>query len=239
LPNFGAILGQYILQIYVTPLFFIILKYAKDAFVTKRKYERIQAEKIITELNFLKSQVHPHFLFNTLNNIYVLALKKDNRTSSTVRKLGDMMEYMVDSSDRNLVPIRKEVELIQNYIDLEKLRYGDRLLLQFDYNEEDLDYKIAPLMLLSFVENAFKHGVSGDLENPTVKITLKSSEEYMTFNIYNTKSSIAQRDEKSYKQGIGVSNVKRQLDLIYEKDYNLEIIEETYTYEVRLKIIKK
>ncbi len=239
LTNFGAIFGQYILQIYVTPLFFIILKYAKDAFVTKRKFERIQAEKVITELNFLKSQVHPHFLFNTLNNIYVLALKKDNRTTDTVRKLGDMMEYMVDSSDRKLVPIRKEIELIQNYIDLEKLRYGDRLNLNFDYDESDLDYKIAPLMLLSFVENAFKHGVSGDLENPTVRISLHSSQEYMNFKIYNTKSNVVQKDEKNYKQGIGVSNVKRQLDLIYENDYKLEIIEEDYTYEVSLKIIKK
>lgn len=239
LTNLGAIFGQYILQIYVTPLFFIILKFSKDAFVTKRKFERIQAEKIITELNFLKSQVHPHFLFNTLNNIYVLALKNDERTTSTVRKLADMMEYMVASSDNKMVPIKKEIELIQNYIDLEKLRYGDRLDMKFEYEAEVLDSFIAPLMLLSFVENAFKHGASGDLVSPMVQIDLKSKGDYLEFKIYNTKSGLVQKDEKEYKKGIGVSNVKRQLDLIYENKYELEINEKEKSYEVILKIIKK
>lgn len=239
LTNFGAIFGQYILLIYITPLFFIVLKYAKDAFVTKRKIERIQAEKITTELNFLKSQVHPHFLFNTLNNIYVLALKKDKRTSETVRKLADMMDYMVASSDSNLVSIQEEVGLIQNYIDLEKLRYGDRLELNFDYDSDILDASIAPLMLMSFVENAFKHGVSGDLAEPKVDISLKSIGDYLIFTIYNTKSETNQKDDKKYKKGIGVSNVKRQLDLIYGDDYDLEIKEELKSYEVILKLIKK
>jgi len=239
LTNLGAIFGQYILQIYVTPLFFVILKFSKDAFVTKRKFERIQAEKVITELNFLKSQVHPHFLFNTLNNIYVLALKNDDRTTSTVRKLADMMEYMVASSDNKLVPIQKEIELIQNYIDLEKLRYGDRLDLKFDYERQVLDSLIAPLMLLSFVENAFKHGASGDLTSPLIKISLMSRDSFLEFKIFNTKNSTIQKDEKKYKKGIGVSNVKRQLDLIYGKDYDLIINEKEKSYEVILKIIKK
>ncbi|MDF1698056.1 MAG: histidine kinase [Saprospiraceae bacterium] len=239
LTNQGAIFGQYILQIYVTPLFFIILKYSKDAFVTKRKFELIQAEKMVTELNFLKSQVHPHFLFNTLNNIYVLILKQDIRTTETVRKLADMMEYMVASSDQSLVAIEKEIELIQNYIDLEKLRYGDRLELTFNYDPKVLGCKIAPLMLLSFVENAFKHGVSGDIDDPKVTIALKSKDSHIKFYIYNTKNVIQQSDEKSYKKGIGVSNVKRQLDLIYGKTYHLEINEMEDSYEVNLLVVKK
>ena len=239
LTNLGAIFGQYILFIYITPLFFIVLKYAKDAFVTKRKIERLHAEKTTTELNFLKSQVHPHFLFNTLNNIYVLALKKDNRTSDTVRKLADMMDYMVASSKSNLVSIQQEVDLIQNYIDLERLRYGDRLELNFEYDNTILDASIAPLMLMSFVENAFKHGVSGDLANPKVDITLKSIGNELLFRIYNTKNEQKQRDEMKFKMGIGVSNVKRQLDLIYRNDYDLKINEELKSYEVILKLIKK
>ncbi len=238
LTNFSAILGQYLILIYVTPLFFILLKFAKDAFVVKRRFAKLQKEKQITDLNFLRSQVHPHFLFNTLNNIYVLALKKDKRTSSVVKQLGDMMEYMVESSTATLVPIQKEIDLILNYLDLEKIRYEERLSLSFVYEIDDDDAKIAPLMLMSFVENAFKHGVSGDINNPIVKVSLIVKNGILDFKIFNTKSEHKQSDERSYKKGIGVSNVKRQLDIIYQNDYTLDIQESAIEYELNLKLYK-
>jgi len=238
LTNFRAILGQYFLLIYISPLFFILMKSAKDAFVVKRRFMKLQKEKRITELNFLRAQVHPHFLFNTLNNIYVLALKKDKRTKDVVNQLGNMMEYMVDSSSSSLVPIQKEIDLIQTYLNLEKLRYGDRLILDFEYVIDDYETKIAPLMLMSFIENAFKHGVSGDINNPRIKISLTVSEGLLDFYIFNTKSEHKQKDEKSYKKGIGVSNVKRQLDIIYQDSYDLVIDEKENSYKVKLRLFK-
>ena len=116
------------------------------------------------------------------------------------------------------------------------MRYGDRLKLRFENDPKILDFQIAPLMLLSFVENAFKHGVSGDLENPFIDISMNESGEYFVFVIYNSKSEIQQKDDRAYKKGIGVSNVKRQLDIIYGSNYDLDIKEENNSYKVSLKL---
>lgn len=234
--NMQAIFGQYLIFLYITPMFFVLIKFTKDSFLIRRKLEKLQNEKTITELNFLKSQVHPHFLFNTLNNIYVMALKKSKDTTHVVKNLADLMEYMMVHSTSNYVTIADEVKLLENYIDLEKLRYGERLTLTTNIEIDNPSTLIAPLILLSFIENAFKHGASGNFNNPSIDITLQVRENELLFEVYNTKNKKIQKDVKGYKKGIGVTNVKRQLNLIYPNMHTLEIIEKDHDYNAKLKI---
>ncbi len=132
------------------------------------------------------------------------------------------------------VLINKEIELLKHYIDLEKLRYGDRLRLDLKYTIENSRTLIAPLILISIVENAFKHGVSGTIEQAIIKIDLEVKNNRMYFNVYNTKSDIVQPDEMQYKEGIGIRNVKRQLELIYPDRYEWKVEENEHAYEVQL-----
>lgn len=232
--NMSAIFRQYLVFLYITPMFFILAKYSKDNYLTRLRLLKLEKEKTITELKFLKSQVHPHFLFNTLNNIYVLALKKKNEATEIVKKLADLMEYMFNHAEQKFIPISEEITLLSNYIDLEKIRYGDRLVLSFDYKVEDVNTLVAPLILLSFVENAFKHGASGNILNPEIGIGLIIQSGILDFKIHNTKMNNKQIDEQGYKRGIGIKNVKRQLDLIYPDKYKLEINDNELDFIVSL-----
>lgn len=230
------LLGQYFLWVYFVPIITLIIKFIKDHFEEKRQMEVLLKEKATAELRFLKAQIHPHFLFNTLNNLYTLTLRKSDLAPNIVRKLSDIMAYLFYQCKEPIVQISKEIDLIQSYIDLELLRYGDRLDLVFDHKIENSNAEIAPLILLSIVENAFKHGASGDMEKPQVHIYLKEENSQLQFRVFNTKASLAQTDNTDYKKGIGVSNVKRQLELIYPNHYKLETIRKERSYEVRLSI---
>ena len=134
------------------------------------------------------------------------------------------------------VAINKEIKLIQNYIDLEQLRYGDRLELNFNHNIDNLNTQIAPLILISLIENAFKHGVSGSINKPVIKIDIKVEKGQMDFSIFNTKNKIEQDDNTNFKKGIGVSNTKSQLQLLYPNKHQLKIIEEEFSYHVKLRV---
>ena len=132
----------------------------------------------------MKAQIHPHFLFNTLNNLYVLTLQKSDKASDIVLKLSEMLDYMLYKCNENRVTIAQEVQLIQNYIDLEQLRYGDRLELVFNKNIDNHQTQIAPLILVSLIENAFKHGASGSVAVPKIKIDFVIKNEQLLFSIY-------------------------------------------------------
>lgn len=132
--------------------------------------------------------------------------------------------------------INKEIELLEHYIDLEKLRYGDRLKLNFQHTVDDSNTQIAPLILISLVENAFKHGVSGALQQPEIQIDLEVKNQVLEMRVFNTKAESVQSDAMSYKEGIGVKNIQRQLDLVYAEKYEWKVEEEKESYEVNLKI---
>ncbi len=226
----------YFWRVYFVGILFLFIKMVKDWSQEKRKLEELQKEKARAELNFLKAQIHPHFLFNTLNNLYALALNKSDKTAEVVAKLSDMLDYMLYQCSEPKVRLVKEIELIHNYVELEQLRYGDRLTLEMDFQVPDSTIEIAPLVLLSIVENAFKHGASGAVVDPRVEIELQAEEETIRFRVFNTKPPVPQENVKNQKDGIGSANIQRQLELVYPGQYDWKVNEESTTYEVLLTI---
>ncbi|MBX2874450.1 MAG: histidine kinase [Saprospiraceae bacterium] len=236
LTHIYPLIGQYLLWVAIPPALAIILKLLKTHFSEMGRFEQLQKEKAKAELNFLQAQLHPHFLFNTLNNLYTLSLQKSEMTPTLVWKLSEIVDYMFEECKADQVPIHKEIQLLQNYIDLELLRYGDRLALSFEHEVDEPTTSIAPLVLLSMVENAFKHGASGDMGKPTINIDLRVKKGHLYFRVFNSKVEKIQVDETAYKKGIGVANIKRQLGLRYPESYQFHINEEATTYEVILEI---
>lgn len=234
--DLNKILTRYLLYIYMYPMLLVILKLIKEHFITRQNQETLKKEKVVAELKFLKAQIHPHFLFNTLNNLYVLTLQKSDKAPELLIKLSDMLDYMLYQCNVPVISIEKEMELIQNYLDLEMLRYGDRLKLKFDQNIDNPQSRIAPLILLPLIENAFKHGASGAINEPEIQISLGVSDQQLTLTIFNTKPQLPQMIESAPKEGIGMANVQKQLNLTYPKAYEMEVLETTEAYSLTLQI---
>ncbi|NAS13973.1 sensor histidine kinase [Poritiphilus flavus] len=225
------LLAVYAPAIYVTAFLMLAVKMILERFREKHDLEVLRKEKVTNELKFLKTQIHPHFLFNTLNNLYALTLTKSDTAPVMVLKLADMLDYILYQCNVPRISIDKEIELIRNYIDLEKLRYGEQLDLDFSYDLEDEQAQIAPLILLALIENAFKHGTGGQSGRPEINISLKTQNERLSLSVFNTKPKA--KEEKVVKPGrnsIGLPNVKRQLTLDYPNKHNLEIREESESY---------
>ena len=222
--------------VYLFPLVMLAIKTTKGHLKEKHQLDILKKEKATTELNFLKAQIHPHFLFNTLNNLYTLTLNKSDVAPEVVVKLSEILDYMLYECGDPTVNISKIEKLIQHYIDLEQLRYGEELDLVFYREIDNAETEVAPLILLPLVENAFKHGASKDLIKPKVHISLKLIEQKLRFNIFNSKSALVQEQEQSLKKGIGSTNIKRRLDLIYPDNYVLNIDEQEDSYNLDLEI---
>lgn len=201
-----------------------------------RKQQRLlklEEEKKSMELKILKNQLNPHFLFNTLNNLYTLTLKKDNKAPEVIAKLSEILDFVLYRCNEDYVSIEKEIALIENYIGLEKLRYSEnRLTISFTKNIE-VSNKISPLILLTFIENAFKHGVINETEKAIISLQLESKKQQIIFSIDNTKPK-NDFGKTSDKSKIGLVNVRKQLDLLYPKKHQLEIEETQITYAVKL-----
>ena len=200
----------------------------------KEKFE-LEYENLEAELNFLKSQIHPHFLFNTLNNLYALTLKKSDKASEVVIQLSNMLDHMLYSSKASEVSLEKEIDQLKEYINLERINYGDRLNLEMDVSGDISENKIAPLIMLPFVENSFKHGVSTDTKSPFVKIQIEVQKNMFHFIIQNSYNPNNVKEE-SYSKGIGLSNVKRRLELLYTDKYQLKIKRDNSVFQVFLDI---
>jgi two-component system, LytTR family, sensor kinase len=177
----------YFPRLYFFAIVFWFVKAAKDRYTQRHRIALLEKEKAEAELRFLKAQIHPHFLFNTLNNLYVLTLDKSDQAPEVVAKLSDILDYMLYVGRSSRVPIQKEIDLLNNYIDLEKLRYGDRLELTFNRQIDQPDTRIAPLILLSLVENAFKHGVSDTRSKAEIRINLSVTDGDIHCRVFNTK----------------------------------------------------
>lgn len=190
----------------------------------------LEKEKSRAELKALKSQLNPHFLFNTLNNIYSLSLDNSPKTSESIGKLAEILDYILYRCNSKFVPLSNEINLLDNYISLEKLRYDDRLVVTFEKELEN-DMEIAPLILLSLVENAFKHGAGEDGGSPIINISIESKPDLFTFIIKNTVVETTLDESKST---IGLDNIKKQLDLIYHNKYELKIEKQVNLFEVTL-----
>ncbi|WP_187388326.1 sensor histidine kinase [Seonamhaeicola marinus] len=223
-------------RVFLPVFLFVSIKLLKERFEEKNRRELLEKEKITAELNFLKAQIHPHFLFNTLNNLYTLTLQKSDKASETVLKLSEMLDYILYKCKEKTVSIEDEIKLIKNYINLERLRYGNRLEIMFETKVDDLKTQLAPLILISFIENAFKHGASGTVTKPKIEIELMVKENQLHFSVKNTKPGITKNDHTKYKDGIGLNNTKNQLHLIYPMEHVLHIIEDNNSYKIELRI---
>lgn len=197
-------------------------------------YEQLTRENTNAELQLLKAQIHPHFLFNTLNNIYSFTLTKSPLAVELVQKLSDMLSYMITDCDSVLVPVEKEIQLIEDYIGLEKVRYGDRLDIQMHINGDFRSCMIAPLLMIPFVENCFKHGASMMRGRQWMHLIINIDENDLELNLSNSKPHLSAAGNN--KKGIGLLNVKKRLALLYEGKYQLNINSTDNTYSVYLKL---
>ncbi len=234
--NVGKIL-KYTTKIYPVVALAIVIKWFKYWFVQQKNTARLAQEKLNAELKFLKAQVHPHFLFNTLNNLYALTLKQSSHASEVVLKLSDLLDYMLYEGNADSVHLGKEIKLVEDYISLEKIRYGDRLQVSFDVRGDVRNKMIAPLLILPFVENCFKHGASEELDESWMSIDLAVKEHFLTLKVENSKSKNGiQEDRFEYKQGIGLKNVKRRLELLYPELHELNILDTEESFLIVLKL---
>ncbi|MDB4292407.1 histidine kinase [Maribacter sp.] len=233
LSDMAYLFSVYFTSTYVYAFLMMLIKAVKTRFEEKQRLELLQKEKIASELKFLKGQIQPHFLFNTLNNLYALTLSKSDLAPVVVLKLSDLLDFILYQSNQSSIPISKEIELIQGFIELETLRYRDKIGVDFKYEVPDNTLHIPPLLLLPLVENAFKHGASGSTEKALIKIDLKATAQQLNFEIYNTKTKNVIPKTQAGK-GIGTSNLRRQLALEYPNKHSLEIEETKEDYRVRL-----
>jgi len=225
-----AVIGIY--PVVALAAFIKVGKYWYRRDLESRELER---EKLEAELKFLKAQIHPHFLFNTLNNLYALTLKRSEDASEVVLKLSDLLNYMLYEGRERTVSLARELELVETYIALEKIRYGDRLELSYRVSGNPEGKQIPPMLLLPFVENSFKHGASKELEQVQVTIEIEVKENRFTLRVENDKSdTIPEAGQGLNEEGIGLKNVKRRLELLYGEGHTLEISDIDSRFRIEL-----
>jgi LytS/YehU family sensor histidine kinase len=213
-------------------LFFGVIRYTYDYRKLKEAAQQLRIEKQEAELNYLKSQTNPHFLFNTLNNIYSLARDKSDLAPESILRLSKILRFMLYEAGGAYIAIEQELKIMSDYIALEKLRYDESLRINFNYDIEDMKQAIPPLLLIPLVENAFKHGVSETRNQPYVDIHLSVKQRQLKLCIKNSTEAFA---EEKVKENIGLSNLRRQLQLLYT-DYNLSLQQGEHQFIATLKI---
>ena len=232
--TFKEILFFFTVYITVTSL----LKLSKSWFwVSELEKELLEKEKQKTEveLRALKAQINPHFFFNTLNSIYSMALDKDERLPGTVLQLSDLMRYFLYESKDNFVPLEKELAVADNYIALQKIRSGEQLNIEINKQGEVNGQKIAPLLLITFLENAFKHGAKGSSGNTFIKLDVKVEKNKLNFTVENNKGVIDEVNTSDHN-GLGLENVNRQLELLYPGKHLLNIKDAPDRFVVALQL---
>ncbi len=210
---------------------------SKSYWKDEQQRQKLQKEKLSAELSFLKSQIHPHFLFNTLNNLYALAEKAQNKElAKGIHGLSGLMRYMLYESKAAAVPLKKEIKFIESIIEMQQLRLDgeDDLLIAFNVKGAVEQKKIAPLLLVPFVENAFKHGIDFK-QTSFIKIDLEVIEGDIHFKVLNSKNDAWARDLNE-PSGIGLENVKRRLKLLYPQSHVLQISEQDDKFEIQLSL---
>ena len=213
------------------------IRLVKVWYLKQEAYQQIDREKLQAELQLLKSQIHPHFLFNTLNNLYSLTLQKSDHSPTIVVKLSELLRYMLYDCNAPEVLLTKEIEFIRNYIGLEQLRYGERLDMSINISGDCEHKLIAPLLLIPFLENAFKHGTSEQLEQAWMHVELSVQDTTLTFKVINSRE--ASEHDTTYVGGIGLQNVRKRLQLLYADRHELRIIakEETFMIVLTLALV--
>jgi len=231
--------SPFIIQLVLISLFIVVfvgmLRFAVDWFEFDARTKAIENEKLFAELNFLKAQINPHFLFNTLNNLYYLAYTQSPNTMEVIEKLSQMMRYMIYDTNAARVPLSKEITYMENYISLEKLRLNNDVPITFAVHGNTTGVLIVPLIFITFLENAFKHGVSNNNPQSWVKINIALQDKICTYTVANSKIKNTNTGAGE-RSGVGLQNVKRRLDLSYPNSYHLDVSETPDQYAVELKL---
>jgi len=220
--------------------FAITIKQVKRAFYMYQEKSELEKRKLNTELKLkeaelklLKAQIHPHFLFNTLNNLYGLTLEKSDSAPELVLRLSDILDYILYRCDETQVLLSDEINNLKNYIEIEKIRYSEKLKIKVDFPLNVNNLKIAPLILLPFIENAFKHGVSNHPGVAYIHTKISLVDNTLLFKIENSKN-LDLKNKNGYSKGIGLKNAQKRLDLIYPNKYILKINNHKDTFSVNL-----
>ena len=212
----------------------LMLKFGKHWYHHQHRSLQLQKQATEAQLQLLTAQVHPHFLFNTLNNVYSKTQNESPEGSQMIMGLSDLLRYVLYEGRKPLVPLDRELQMILEYIKLEKIRYGNKLDLHYLVTDNTKDVYIAPLLLLPFVENCFKHGTSNVLQNPWINLTIELKGTTLVMKLMNGKSKTAKMAQG--KSGIGIANVRQRLELLYKSGHELQIREEEEVFVVDLQI---
>lgn len=234
-----SLFSDVIATVLITHSFFLIIAFAyrfsKDWFENEKQRRSINEWQLRTELQVLKSQINPHFLFNALNNLFSMSLQHgDEKTAEGISKLSEMMRYVFDKSSKEWVILNDEVSYIKDYNHLQLLRFGENVTVDFNTDTFPAGIKIAPMLLIPFVENAFKYGVTSNRKTK-VEITLTASDKTILFVI---KNDIVEHKESISSSGVGIENVKKRLKLIYPDNHSLEISPKKNSFEVALTLMR-
>ncbi|MGB5500349.1 MAG: histidine kinase [Maribacter sp.] len=224
-------------ELYVVS-FVTAIKITADWLQENNKFHNLEKRQLTTELKFLRSQVSPHFFFNTLNNIYALTLEKSDKAPEVVLKLSELMRYLLYATKKPKQDLKNEIDCIQNYIDLERIRFDDSLEVNMHISGELENKKISPMLLIPLIENCFKHGASQNIGKMYIDVDIRVEEDDLFFKVSNTIPKKSKKSKaKDIGGGIGLLNVKKRLELGYDKsDYVLNIYEQGSKFYVELKL---
>ena len=225
-PFFHNPFRQFFFQFLIVLIFSLMLK-------INNRLKLAEKQKVTAELSYLKAQINPHFLFNTLNSIYSLAIEKSDYTATAVVKLSGMMRYVISEASNKYVPLEKEISYLSDYIELQKIRLDDTIKLDYSVLGDTTEKVIAPLVLISFIENAFKYGVNAE-ENSDIRIHINISKAYLHLRVLNNKVHVYQNGVK--KSGVGIENTKHRLQLLYPGNHKLTIKDTKDDFSVLLSL---
>jgi len=210
-----------------------------DYYRHQKEVSKLKEQKKTSELEALKNQLNPHFLFNTLNNLYVLTLEKSDEAPEVIDRLSEILDYILFRCKAEFVPLSNEIKLLNNYIALEKLRYGKRLKISFEHSDIT-GVNIAPLLLLTLLENAFKHGVSQEINEASIGIEIKATAERINFHIENSKPIVITKETNHQnRESLGLKNIKTQLNILYPKNHILVVNDTENNFSLTLNLISK
>ena len=233
-PNYliTMILGEVYVVSFVTAIK-ITIEWLKE----NQRATSLEKEQLETELRFLRAQISPHFFFNTLNNIYALTIEKSEKAPEIILRLSNLMRYLLYQTKGRKHPLEKEIECIQNYLELEKIRYDDQVMIDLEIEGNPTDKKVPPMLLISFIENCFKHGASKNLQKTRISIRFQVTNNEILFKAANTIPSDQEIGAHTDNEGIGLRNAAKRLELGYPKgSYELKNYIENQEYIVTLKI---
>jgi two-component system LytT family sensor kinase len=230
----GPVIGTTFQLLFVVTIG-ITYRFFADNLKEKEIIKEAENERLKSELSFLRSQISPHFMFNVLNSVVSLSRRKPEMVEPVVIKLSELMRYMIYETTDAKVPLQKEAIYLESYIDLQKIRFGNDIQINFNVENITSSCSIEPMLLIPFVENAFKHGV-GIVKNPSIDIHLSYLDKKLTFSVKNKANPASKTEKKDESSGIGLANVKRRLELLHPDNYELTIKEENDTYFICLEI---